>query len=150
MQSINHLIKVECLKILIVMMAMTSLLLFNGCNSDHKLKKILQSDCVWDVFYFPEDSISRYCFKFKQQGVCNYFRYVFTKRIKTDSVVLYNDDDNILPNTWKIENDSVAYIRGNKVKIIKYSKDSIFLEFGLNESGLLIKNCRVKSNSEYW
>jgi hypothetical protein len=78
-----------------------------------------------------------YCFNFKQNGECFYYYY------KIDSIskvrLLYDFEDVIVPNTWKIYNNNTIQIQGviYNIKLItekqmilvnqKFSKDSLHL-----------------------
>jgi|JRYE01.1.fsa_nt_gb hypothetical protein len=134
-----------------VFFSLSGLMLFSCKNKKGlRLETVLQNKCAWDVIFLKQDSIPRYCLRFKSKGLCYYFKYVFNKRNKTDSVVHYNDGDNIMPNTWEVQGDSILFIRGQKVYVSRITQDSIYLNDKVRLSVILVKNCFIKSKSEYW
>ena len=126
---------------------LTSILLLSSCrnhNSKSSLKKVLSSHCYWDILDRRYSDVANTCYQFKENGVCLYFNYNFFARKRTDSVYLYDDDDDIRPNTWLIEGDSVFIARNTRCPVIKYTTDSIYVKWPQNpDTMILIKNCRT-------
>ena len=55
-----------------------------------------------------------------------------------------------MPNTWEVQGDSILFIRGQKVYVSRITQDSIYLNDKVRLSVILVKNCFIKSKSEYW
>ena len=113
------------------------------CHKEPKLKDILVNNCYWDVLDKRYANIVNTCFKFNEGGDCQYFNYSFFNRQRTDSVYLYDDDDNIRSHTWELKDDSL-FIRGHKFKVLRYMTDSVYLKLNSsNDTVFLIKNCKT-------
>ena len=75
---------------------------------------------------------------------------IFYNKVRTDSVFHFDDGDVVVPNFWKIKNDTLIDIRGIKYSLIKYSEDSVFLKNLINRDTLILaKNCRTFHNKSH-
>lgn len=106
--------------------------IFYCCSRSEKLKNILIGDgsIFWDV---KTDSSANYCFWFGESGECKY--YYYDKRGKRYH---YDDEDQILPNTWAINDSNKFLLRGYEFRILKYNSDSIWLYNKKKEKGVLL------------
>jgi hypothetical protein len=78
---------------------------------------------------------------------------MFRQGKRTDTIRLYIDDndDVIRPNIWNAEGDSILNVRGYKMKVLRYTKDSIFLNFSNHEDLIiLIRNCNPIMKKKYY
>lgn len=110
------------------------------CNGKNELRDILTDDCYWDILNKGSIHPINSCFKFKDDGTCNFYYYNFYDKKITDSVYLFDDGDVIVPKKWKVIEDSIQ-IRANKYNIIRYNLDSVFLTATGTDTMVLIKNC---------
>src|SRR4026209_2759627 len=108
---------------------------FLSCTN-FKSKKDLQEtitvDCYWDILDERVINLINSCYKFNKNGSCFFYYYNFYNKLRTDSVFHFDDDDVLVPNYWKITNDTLIDIRGLEYSVIKYSNDSIFLKNAIN------------------
>jgi hypothetical protein len=125
-------------------------LLFEGCQSKKHLSQNLIGDCFWDIFDKRYTNAPNTAFKFNDRKAY-YFHYMFSERKKTDTIQLYDDNDDIRPNTWNAEGDSILNVRGYKMKVIRYTKDSVFLNFyNHDDLIILIRNCNPVMKKKYY
>lgn len=114
----------------------------NYCNQRKELRDILSVDCYWDILDKGSIHPINSCYKFSEDGRCNFYYYNFFDKKKTDSVYLYDDGDVVIPNKWNLIKDSVV-IRSNRYHIIRYDSDSVFLTATGVDTMVLIKNCKT-------
>ena len=131
------------MKIKFLSIALCVIIFFNSCGSKKKdLSDILSFDCYWDIIDIGSLAPLNSCYKFDKLGGCKYYNYHFFDKKRTDSVYLFDDDDVIVPNKWKIVNDSII-IRANKYHVISYNSDSIVLTATGKNTMILKKNCKT-------
>ena|SRR5688572_4701741 len=127
--------------------------LFVSCQSKKQLSQNLAGNCFWDILDKRYTNVPNTTYKFNNNGKAYYFHYMFREGKKTDTIRLYTDDndDNIRPNIWNAEDDSILNIRGYKMKIIRYTQDSIFLNFSNHDDLIiLIRNCNPVMKKKYY
>lgn len=100
----------------------------------------MSGECFWDILDIGSIHPINSCYKFRQNGICDFYYYNFFDKKRTDSVFLYDTDDVIVPNKWSLIKDSIQ-IRANKYFVIRYNQDSIFLTATGIDTMVLIKNC---------
>src|SRR5688572_1839582 len=119
------------------------LLLFLGCNDrPQSLDTILTSDCYWDILNVNSIHPINSCYYFNTSGDCTYNYYHFSNKKRTDSVFKIDDDDVVVPDKWKMVNDSIE-IRSNKYFVIRYTADSVYLTANGIDTVILLKNCKT-------
>lgn len=126
------------IKVLVVMFFVV--LLQISCNKEKELRDILKANCYWDILNKGAIHPVNSCFKFKDDGSCNFYYYYFFDKKRTDSVYKYDDGDVIVPNRWHLKNDSFQ-IRANQYYLIRYTSDSVFLTATGIDTMVLIRNC---------
>jgi len=128
------------MKIKVFITACVAAVLFTYCNQKEDLQNILSASCYWDILDKGSPHPINSCYKFRGTGDCGFYYYNFFNKKKTDSVFLFNDDDVVVPNKWKVINDSLQ-IRANKYHVMRYNADSVFLTATGKDTMVLIKNC---------
>jgi len=128
------------MKIKIFISVCAAVVLFSYCNQKKGLQSILSVNCYWDIWDIGSPHPINSCYKFSEGGDCGFYYYHFLDKKKTDSVFLFNDDDVVIPNKWKVSKDSIQ-IRANKYYVIRYNPDSVFLTATGRDTMILIKNC---------
>lgn len=123
---------------------------FLSCTNFTTKKELQQTitvDCYWDIIDDGVINLINSCYKFNKDGSCSFYYYNFYNKVRTDSVFHFDDGDVVVPNFWRIKNDTVIDIRGIKFSLIKYSEDSVFLKNLINRGTLILaKNCRTFHN----
>jgi hypothetical protein len=121
------------------------LILFSciGCGAKKgKLSSILTTpNCYWDVHdaYSASNRKIGYCYKFNKDGKC---LYLLTPN-KYGKRVEYYDDDIIVPKEWKLNGDSVIFIRSIERRVLSFSPDTLLLQNPTtHEKDTLINNCK--------
>ena len=117
-------------------------IIFYKCKQKNSLHNVLTADCYWDILEKNSEHPINSCYKFNEDGRCNFFYYNFYNKKRTDSVFLYDDGDVIVPNTWELRSKSNLVIRGTEYHLLQYDTDSVFLKGG-NDTIVLIKNCKT-------
>lgn len=110
------------------------------CIKKEEIQSILVTNCYWDILDKASPHPINSCYKFNENGSCKFYYYHFYDRRRTDSVFLFDDGDNIIPDKWSLIKDSIL-IRSNTYYVIKYSSDSVFLITPKLDTMVLIKNC---------
>jgi hypothetical protein len=122
------------------------LLIVYGCSSKNSppLNKILANGCFWDIIdNDSQGSTINSCYQFKSNGSCYIFLYEFRSHKMTDSVYKYYIDDVIVPETWETNGDTALNARGFDYKVVKYTRDSIYLQTIRHRSIVLVRNCKT-------
>ncbi len=123
---------------------------FTGCiQKKSNLEKNL-TNCFWDMLNKKQTNAPNSGYKFKKNGECSRFYYVFKDGKRADTVVLFNDDHVIVPHIWYVEGDTILNIRSFDLRIIRYNDDSIYLQRANKDTIILIKNCKTVSKSGYF
>ena len=116
------------------------ILIYSCTSKEEKLKHILTRDSIayWN-YEFPRDRAEYWGFTFSFDKDGNAKKYSFNK-IKNDRV-LFNDDGVVPDKKWRISGDTVLRLNYLDIpfKVIKYSKDTIFLKDLDNENTMLIR-----------
>jgi hypothetical protein len=117
------------------------------------LQQVLVSDCFWDRT--GDNQVIgglNSCYRFFSDGRCYYYYYQFrferqgdsVVRFRKDSAYRYSDGDNIMPDTWKLQGDTLLYIEGVPHKALNVTFDSVLVvEQGTGDTLLLRKNCKT-------
>ncbi len=114
-----------------------------SCTNKSELRKSLETKCFWDMLDRRYTEFPNSTYKFYDNGIVDYFNYVFLNRNKTDTIELASDGDNIRPKKWNLEGDTILNMRGYRMKVLRYTSDSIFANFyNHNDLILFIKNCK--------
>jgi len=132
-------------KLTLIAIVVTSMNIFSSCNQKKELASILVNNCYWDIYEVRSSHPMNSCYRFDQNGNCNFYYYNFLDKKRTNTVFSYNDDDIAISNKWKMQGDSIE-IRSINYYISKYSKDSVFLT-GRRDTMILIKNCLTKKGN---
>jgi len=118
------------------------LMLICSCTSKEKrLKHILTGDSIayWN-YEWPRDRAEYWGFTFSFDKEGNVKKYSFRK--KENDRFLFTDDGIVPDRKWRISGDTVLrfYYLDIPCKIVKYSKDTIFLnEFNKNTMLIRVK-----------
>ncbi len=109
---------------------------FSSCNGVKSYSNMVVSNdsTYWD-YYNPRKKIVTDCYLFKDNGEC--LRYIYTKEGK---LLRFDDDDVIVPDTWKILGDTIISIRGLELQILSITSDSMILENQFHDTLLFKKN----------
>ncbi|MGB3005184.1 MAG: hypothetical protein WBC06_01660 [Chitinophagaceae bacterium] len=122
-----------------------SILLFS-CNEKKSLSNVLtKGDCFWDIYDKRYTLEANTCFKFYSDNKCEYFSYEYgSMQKRMNKVHRYNEDDNIMPDTWKIKGDTLE-VRTSLLNIISYNQDTILLRYiSSPDTIILSKNCTTQ------
>lgn len=131
------------MKIRIISIGFGVIAIFGSCvQKKDDLRKILTADCYWDILDKGSTHPINSCYQFGKLGACNFYYYHFFNKRKTDSVYLFDDDDVLVPNKWKIASDSIL-IRANRYHIISFNFDSVVLTATGRDTMILLKNCKT-------
>lgn len=120
---------------------------FYNCNNQNALENNLQTDCFWDILDIGSIHPINSCYKFNKDGTCNFYYYNYFEKRRTDSVYIFNDNDVVVPNYWKLLNDSLI-IQSNKYYVIRNNFDSIVMTATGFDTVILIKNCKTFSTNK--
>ncbi|MEO8240503.1 MAG: hypothetical protein ABI576_20530 [Flavobacterium sp.] len=116
----------------IKILALFTLLINLSCSNakqENDFSHVLTNDSIkfWNISD-PNDSRPFYInsFSFSVDGRCETYNVDIDdqRNIRATDIV---EDDHGISNTWKLINDSIINIRGNKSKIISFSNDSIVI-----------------------
>ena len=117
-----------------------------SCSTKNRptLSAVLKSDCFWDITGVSNVRGGRNsCYKFSSDGKCRFYYYNFYARKITDSVFEYDDDDNLVPQNWSTQGDTILVARGTQFSVLNFSTDSITI-IGLNDTMILRTNCNTR------
>jgi len=123
-----------------------------SCQRKHThVAKILENNCFWDFLDPKQSNYIHDGYRFKKKWECQRFYYRFINQRRTDSVIWYDKDDNIVPNTWEVIGDTILKAQGFPMKIIRYNNDSIVIKLeSRNDTAFLIRNCKTVSRSKHF
>lgn len=111
-----------------IVLLMSVFILMSCKNPQKKIEKtILYNDSIgyWN-YEWPRCRAELYGFTFKFDKKGNLTKYSFNK-IKNKRRLFGGYGDLVVPNTWKISEDSILSCFGEEKKIIKYNTDTIWL-----------------------
>lgn len=99
---------------------------FYKCKQKNDLRNVLITGCYWDILEKNSEHPINSCYKFNEDGGCDFFYYNFYNKKRTDSVFLYDDGDIVVQNTWELRGKSNLVIRGIGYHLLQFDIDSIF------------------------
>lgn len=122
--------------------------LLHSCKSQPTVEEILVGDCFWDIYDKRYSKEPTTCWRFYDKKRCEYFSYIYDDKIqRTKFVARYNDDDNVRPDNWFVDGDTLR-ARGSAFKIVNFKKDTVILAtLNSSDTVLLTKNCRSVMNN---
>lgn len=97
---------------------------------------IIKEGRVWDVLNGSKRTVN--ALKFNKDNSCYCCLYYFE-----GTIGICPGGDNILPETWKFENDTLQ-IRGWEGAVIEFNQDTIVIRnFHFNKVDTFVRNCEV-------